>query len=159
DAAAGPGDQRRAPCHVSHGRMPSRGAEELVVEDLGCHVGAVGPDDRAQLGVDGDASEVGDVAERLEHRAGRPPDAAAEVDDTGGLTVEGEPVAVVAEVLDSTDVVRGAHGSGPMLARGSCRSARAQFTSSSRWIGRGAWWAWCMAITIPWEVAMRGTRP
>src|SRR5687767_5313175 len=94
-------------------------AASLLVEGLRRHVGAVGPGDRARVGVDRDAGEVGRVTKRLEYSA---PLAPSEIDIADRSVREGQAQPVLANDLDRGNVHELLH---EHHATGAARSAEA----------------------------------
>src|SRR5437868_3101231 len=120
-------------------RWESRQARDVgrvAVKHVGVQVGPVWPDDRSELLVDAHLTkELSVVAERFEDRS---PELGFEVDLAHRTVVEAEPEHEVLEWLDPADArctCADAHGSGSIVSRGRCASARCQFASSSaRWM-------------------------
>ncbi len=84
-------------------RLSDRMCGGPLVEDLWCEVYAVGPGDRACLGVDSHLSEERGVAKRGEHAL--PLAQIGEIDVPYQAVREREPQPVMTEDLDTTDVV------------------------------------------------------
>ncbi len=74
-----------------------------MVEDIWSEICAVRPDHGAELGIDRNLGEVGDISERLEHRALRTLETTGEVDIADEAIGEGQPQPVATEVLDGSD--------------------------------------------------------
>src|SRR6266536_1271553 len=104
----------------------------VAMEHVGVQVGPVWPHDRPELLVHAHLpKELRIVAERLEDGS---PQLGFEVDLAHRAVIEAEPKHEALKWLDRADTrcaCADAHGSGSIVSKGKCASARSQFASSS----------------------------
>jgi len=94
-------------------------AHRLGMKHVGCEIRPIRPDDRPQLLVDADLREVADLAERFEYRPNRTGEAVGEINVANKTIGKCQPKTVPVEVLDGSDLIRGAHDNGSILGNGS----------------------------------------
>lgn len=95
-------DSRAAPNSVSARRGSARVAPGFLVERLGREIDAVGPSDRAGLGVDSHAREVLGIGEGLQHPAPFP---TREFHLANGSVIERQAQAMVADNFDLGNIM------------------------------------------------------